>query len=101
MRPEGRLPWRALLLFAGPPTAWMVHLLVSYLLVAPTCGDGTWPLHLTTVLAVLGLVSSLALGRRVVAGDRRRAVAAGVLGGVFLFATLLQAAANVAVDPCA
>lgn len=90
--------WRGSLVYAAPPTAWIVHLLLSYALVPPACSSSTVPLHVGT--AVLAGVAALAAvrGRRWAQPGRTVAIS---LGALFLLAILLQGAANAVVDPCA
>lgn len=90
--------WRRAALFAGPPGAWVVHLLLSYLLVAPTCGGSTLPLHAATVGLAAVAVGSIAVGARAYEGNRPVAL---VFGGLFVLAIALQGLASAAVDPCA
>lgn len=96
-----RWPWRRIVLVGGPPTAWMAHLLVSYVLVPPSCSTSTVPLHVTTAASASVAVGAIAVGIGDLAGERSRRVAALVLGGLFVLAILLQGAANTVVDPCA
>jgi hypothetical protein len=97
----GSWPWRRIALLAGPPSAWMGHLLLSYLLVPPACGTSTVPLHLTTVVLALAAVGAIVVGIRGVDGDGSRPFAAMVLGGFFVLVIILQGTANAVVHPCA
>lgn len=94
-------PWRRVALFAGPPTAWMAHLLVSYLLVPPACDTSTVPLHATTAVCIVAALASVALGIRSVDARRGRSTAALALGALFVLAIVLQGTANAMVNPCA
>lgn len=91
---------RGTVLYAGPAVAWILHLVVSYLLIPPACDSTTVPLHVTTALLLAAAVVSLLIGLR--AHASARAAPLGVtLGGLFVAAILLQGAANLVVDPCA
>jgi hypothetical protein len=97
----GSWPWRRIALLAGPPSAWMGHLLLSYLLVPPACDTSTVPLHATTVVFALAAVGAIVVGVRGVDGDGSRPFWAVLLGAFFVLVILLQGAANALVDPCA
>ncbi|MBW3537006.1 MAG: hypothetical protein KY395_04435 [Actinobacteria bacterium] len=84
---------------AGPPVAWIAHLLVSYAWVPAACQGSAFVLHLATgVFAVMASLS-VALGVRKVEGPESSAVM--VLGAIFVLAIVLQGVANVVVDACA
>lgn len=91
--------WRTVLLVAGPPAAWMAHLLVSYAWVPAACKGSGISLHVTTAAFTALAAASMVLGLR--GPGSRRPVAAVVLGGIFLLAIVLQGAASAMVDPCA
>lgn len=92
------VPWRAVAVYAGPPVAWMVHLLVSYALVPPACDGSTVPLHVATVVLAGVATGCTVLALRGSPGGRTTGV---VLGALFSLVILLQGAANALVDPCA
>lgn len=47
------------------PALWFLHLIVSYALAPHRCTTGSdWPMHLTTVLAIGGIVAAGALAHR-------------------------------------
>jgi hypothetical protein len=89
--------WRRPLAFAVPPTAWLAHLLVSYLLVPPTCGTTTVPLHVATVVLAAAAVAATTLVVGTGEATRRTGLALGV---VFVLAIVMQGAASAMVDPC-
>lgn len=95
-----RWPWHHVALVAGPPTAWLGHLLVSYLLVPPACGANTLPLHATTLVFAAAAIASGVIGVRGIGLDRRRSLIAAAWTGIYVFALLLQGAANTVVGPC-
>lgn len=101
MTAVARRPWRRVVFVVGPPAAWMAHLLVSYLLVPPTCGTTTIPLHVATVILAVAASASTLTGGQAVGGDRRFPTATVAWGGIFVFAIVLQGLANAMVDPCA
>lgn len=91
--------WAGIVSIAGPPVAWISHLLVSYIWVPAACQGSAVVLHLATAVFTVLASLSLALGIRKVEGPESSAVT--VMGGIFVLAIVLQGAANVVVDACA
>lgn len=88
---EGRSParWAALALavaLVGGPAVWFLHLAVSYWLVPVSCRAGsTWPMQVTTVVALVAgvavvLLSARLAGPTVARGVSRMLGAAGPAG---------------------
>lgn len=94
---------------AGAPTAWMVHLLVSYLLVPVACGqDSNVLLHVTTFLTALAAVAGGAVAARIRrdarSADRGRAfvaLAGMAMSPLFLLLIVVGGASPVLIGPCA
>jgi hypothetical protein len=85
----------------------MAQLLLLYLLVPAACEQGSAPLVVITVIALLATLAAIVAGR---APRHRRprtepqgnvAGVARIQGGVFVFAIVLSGAAAVWIDPCA
>lgn len=114
-----RTPVVAAAVIAVAPAVWFTHLAVVYALVPLSCRwDSNLPLHAATAVAVVGVVGSMWVARRVRAeasspgsGDAAADDAgrhdgtvhllAVLLSGYFAFLVLMTALVTVVVDRCA
>jgi hypothetical protein len=94
-------------MLAGP-IAWSAHLLLIYALIPVACALGSAaPIHLTTLVTALLTVGGGVLAARSWwrAGDDRTARFMGLggmlLGGLFLFAILMEGMPPLILGPCA
>ena len=96
--PSGVIP---VLMVAVPPTAWAMHLLLSYWFVPVSCERGTVaPMHLTTVVAVACAAAAAVYGHRAPSSSTLSRLTL-VLGIYFAGVIVMTGLVALLVDPCA